>query len=169
MKKYDGVFEKGLSKTRKTMEPAEDTGLDKALYLRFFQKQSQGQPIFSPLLCEKTLNFNKKLGGSDSFVASSGWLATFKNCHGIRQLKLEGDATAAQDFKETFKKIVLKEGYFKDRILNTDETGLNWKALPNKTLASRTAVSAPGHKVSKGRITVLVTANAMVHMRCHCL
>ena len=85
MKKYDGVFEKGLSKTRKTMEPAEDPGLDKALYIRFFQKQSQGQPIFSPLLCEKTLNFNKKLGGSDSFVASSGWLATFKNCHSIRQ------------------------------------------------------------------------------------
>ena len=38
--------------------------------------------------------------------------------------------------------------------------GLNWKALPDKTLASQTANSAPGHKVSKERVTVLVSANA---------
>ena len=53
-----------------------------------------------------------------------------------------------------------EEGYSRDRIYNTDETGLNWKALPDKTLASKTANSAPGHKVSKERVTVLVSANA---------
>ena len=89
----------------------------------------------------------------ESFVASTGWFANFKNRHGVRQLKLEheilsADATEPEHFKKEFKKIVQEEGYFRDRIYNADETELNWKALPNKTLASRTASSAPGHKVS---------------------
>ena len=111
----------------------------------------------------KALDFNKKLGGSDSFVASKGWPTNFKNCHAIRQLKLEGeslsaDAKAAADFKKEF--ILQEEGYSRDRIYNADETGLNWKALPDKTLASKTANSAPGHEVCKERVTVLVSANA---------
>ena len=32
-KKYDGVLQQGLLKKRKTMKPAEDHGLDKALYI----------------------------------------------------------------------------------------------------------------------------------------
>ena len=147
------------------MKAAVNPGLDKALYLRFSQKRIQGLSISGPLLCEKALDFNKKLRGSDSFVASKGSPTNFKNRQAIRQLKLEGeslsaDAKAAADFKKEFTKLLQEEGYSRDRIYNADETGLNWKALPDKTLASKTANSAPGHKVSKERVTVLVSANA---------
>ena len=147
------------------MKTAVNPGLDKALYLWFSQKRCQGLSIFGPLLCEKALDFNEKLGGIDSFVASKRWLTNFKNRHAIRQLKLEGeslsaDAKAAADFKKELIKLLQEEGYSRDRIYNADETGLNWKALPNKTLASKTANSAPGHKVSKERVTMLVRANA---------
>ena len=54
----------------------------------------------------------------------------------------------------------MQEGYSRDRIYNADETGLNWKALPDKILGSKTANSAPGHKVSKETVTELVSANA---------
>ena len=120
--------------------------------------------ISGPLLCEKALDFNQKLGGSDSFVASKGWLTNFKNRHTIRQLKLEGESLStdakAADFKKEFIKLLREEGYSRDRIYNADETSLNWKALPDKTLASKTANSARGHKMSKKRVTVLVSANA---------
>ena len=127
-KKYDGVLDKGLSKSRKTMKTAVNLGLDKALNLWFSQKRSQGLSISGPLLCEKTLDFNKKLRGSDSFVASKGWLTKFKNRHAIRQLKLEGkslsaNAKAAADFKKEFIKLLQEEGYSRDRIYNADETG----------------------------------------------
>ena len=147
------------------MKTAINPGLDKALYFWFSQKPSQGLSISGPLLCEIALDFNKKLGGSDSFVASKGWLTNLKNRHAIRQLKLEGeslsaDAKAAADFKKEFTKLLQEKGHFRDRIYNADETGLNCKALPDKTLAFKTANSAPGHKVSKERVTVLICANA---------
>jgi len=52
------------------------------------------------------------------------------------------------------------EGYTRNYIYNTDETGINWKELPQKSLVSCHEISAPGYKVSKDRITVMVCANA---------
>lgn len=43
---------------------------------------------------------------------------------------------------------------------NCDETGLFWKALPKKTLASSSESSAAGYKVRKERISILVCSNA---------
>lgn len=46
-------------------------------------------------------------------------------------------------------------------IYNVDETRLNWKALPSKSLGwSQCEAPAPGYKVSKDRVTVMVCANA---------
>ena len=47
-----------------------------------------------------------------------------------------------------------------EQIYNADETGLNWKCLPTKTLAHKSESRAPGHKSSKERITALCCANA---------
>ena len=73
---------------------------------------------------------------------------------------LSANAKAAADFKKEFIKLLQEEGYSRDQIHNADETGFNWKAFPDKTLTSKTADSAPGHKVSKKRVTVLVSTNA---------
>ena len=42
-------------------------------------------------------------------------------------------------------------------ILNMDETGLNWKMSPNRTLATQ---ASAGGKKSKDRITLALTSNA---------
>lgn len=52
------------------------------------QVRSQGQPISGPLICEKALDMNKKLGGDADFKASTGWLMRFKSRHGIRELDI---------------------------------------------------------------------------------
>jgi len=52
-----------------------------------------------------------------------------------------------------------EEGYSRDQIYNADKIGLNWKALPDKTLTSKTANSAAVQKMRKEKVIVLVNAN----------
>ncbi|CAB3232818.1 unnamed protein product [Arctia plantaginis] len=116
----------------------------------------------SPILCEKAKILAEKLGYS-SFKASNGWLRNFKFRHGVRELdlageKLSADSAAAENFIEKFK--TASESYDPEFVYNADETGLVWKALPKTTLASKRESSAPGHKVSKERVTVLNCANS---------
>ena len=52
------------------------------------------------------------------------------------------------------------EGYDRDNIYNADETGLQYRELPNRTLAASDERQVFGRKQKKERITVLVCANA---------
>lgn len=147
------------------MRTANDSTLDDAVFLWFIQRRSVGEPISGPLLYEKALDLNKKMGGPSEFKASTGWLKTFKSRHGIRELHIEGeilsgDFSAAESFKTKFKDFIDKEGYSRGSVYNADETEIFWKSLPRKSLASRRKESAPGHKVTKDRVTAMVCPNA---------
>ncbi|GFY50029.1 jerky-like protein [Trichonephila inaurata madagascariensis] len=88
-----------------------------------------------------------------------------KSHHVIRELQIKGESlsghkNSAHQFKETFLQSVEEEGYSRDDVYNVDETGVNWKALPRKSLASKRESTAPGFKVSKERVTTMVCANA---------
>ena len=108
---------------------------------------------------------NKKLGGSSDFKVSTGWLKNSKLRHGIRELHIEGeslssDSVSASQMKQKFLDIVESEGYTRDDVYSTNETGLNWKSLPKNSLASRREFVAPGFKVMKERVMVMVCVNA---------
>ncbi|GFT71854.1 jerky-like protein [Trichonephila clavipes] len=80
-------------------------------------------------------------GGSDDFKTSTGWLRNFTSRQWMRELQIEGeslsgDKNSAHKFKEAFLQSV-EEGYSRDDVYNVDETGLNWKALPRKSFASK--------------------------------
>lgn len=159
MDSADGV------KKRKVMKNAKDKELDDAVSTWFIQRRSLGEPISGPLLCEKSLELNKKLGGSEDFKASAGWLHNFKLRHGIRELQIHGEtlsanSSAAEQFKKTFQSFLEEEGLAREDVYNADETGLNWKSLPRKSLASRQESAARGFKVSKERVTAMTCANA---------
>lgn len=150
------------SSLRKSMKAATNKDLEDAVFKWFLQQRSMGNPISGPILCEKAKILAVKLGCS-SFKASNGWLRNFKFRHGVRKLDLSGeklsaDSKAAEDFIEKFK--VVAASYDPEFLYNADETGLVWKALPKTTLASKRECSAPGHKVSKDRVTVLNCANS---------
>ncbi|GFS33111.1 HTH CENPB-type domain-containing protein [Trichonephila inaurata madagascariensis] len=53
---------------------------------------------------------------------------------------------------------VKEEGYSSDDVYNV--IGVNWKAVPRKSLVSKRESTAPGFKVSKERVTAMVCANA---------
>lgn len=156
----------GRTKQRKTMKGAANEALDTALYLWFIQKRSEGVPLSGPIVAEKALFFNTKLNGDPSFKASCGWLDNFKNRHGIRELNIEGEKMSAacmetvNAFKVKFQQMMDDNGFSRDQVYNADETGLNYKALPTKTLAALSEKYAPGFKMQKQRITAMVCANA---------
>lgn len=71
---------------------------------------------------------------------------------------MSGDKDAAEDFKDTFKGILAT--YDEDDVYNADESGLLWKALPNKSLVLRGEKTPGGYKPSKERVTIMVCGNA---------
>ncbi len=155
----------GDVKTRKTMKSAKYEQLDNAMYQWFIQARSQGIPLSGPIIMAKAAVMNKKLNGDSDFKASVGWVDKFKFRHGIRQLdisgeKLSADTTAIADFQEMLMSKISELNLVREQVHNCDETGLNWKALPQKTLATISEKSASGFKVQKDRITVMVCANA---------
>lgn len=150
---------------RSTLKKAKTEKLDEAVYLWFKQQRAQGIPISGNILKEKALLLSQKLNENESFSASQGWLDKFKKRHGIRQLaiageKLSANIESAKDFVERFEEMIEKENLTLDQIYNADETGLFYRMMPSKTLASKEEASAPGYKKSKDRVSLLVCANA---------
>uniref|UniRef100_A0A1B6LJJ7 HTH CENPB-type domain-containing protein n=1 Tax=Graphocephala atropunctata TaxID=36148 RepID=A0A1B6LJJ7_9HEMI len=151
------------SSSRKSMKTAENKELEEAVFKWFLQQRTLGNPLSGPIICEKATLFAEKMNSLGSFKASNGWLRNFKARQGIRELDLSGeklsaDPKAAENFIETFK--IESASYDPEFVYNADETGLNWKALPKTTLASKRESSAPGHKVSKDRVTTLNCGNS---------
>ncbi|KFD66259.1 hypothetical protein M514_09446 [Trichuris suis] len=149
---------------RKVMKKAPNEEVDQAVYVWFMQKRAMGQPISGPLLCEKALHFNARLGGNSSFRASTGWLHKFKRRHGIPEIETHGekmpaDESSASTFNDELKRY-LDQGYEEEFIYNADETGLQRKVPLKRSLASRTEDATTGCKLSKERITVMICANS---------
>jgi hypothetical protein len=97
------------------------------------------------------------------FKASEGWLRHFKSRHSIKFKRVCGEAGDVNiDTVENWKlKLpIICDGYEPKDIFNADETGLFFKALPNKTLAEKDDVCVGG-KLSKERVTILFCANAV--------
>ncbi|GFU37413.1 hypothetical protein TNCV_4273791 [Trichonephila clavipes] len=54
-------------------------------------------------------------------------------------------------------RFVEEKGYSRDDVYNVGENGVNWKALPRKSLASKWESTAPSFKVSKERVTTMTS------------
>ncbi len=83
---------------RKKMRMADDEQFDKAVYLWFAQERSKGIPINGPLIMEKARLLHKVIypdAPDGTFKASPGWLYRFKQRHGIRELRLQGESLSA--------------------------------------------------------------------------
>ncbi|XP_050498761.1 tigger transposable element-derived protein 2-like [Diabrotica virgifera virgifera] len=145
---------------------AKNETLDDALYVWFCAERERGLPVSGPIIQETALKLNKMLPDCEpNFTASQGWLDRWKKRHGIRQLSitgesLSGDNNAAQDYKSKFLDFVREENLTADQIYNADETGLFYRMLPSKTLASKTEEAAKGYKKSKDRLTIMACSNA---------
>ena len=106
----------------------------------FVAKWNEGVVISGPMLIAKAKSLKEELNITEDMKFSEGWLRSFKNRHGIRQLTVSGeqqsaDMHAASYYCDKFKTIIAAYGLTPDDIYNADESGVNWKCLPAKMLA----------------------------------
>jgi hypothetical protein len=120
----------------------------------FKQARANNIPLNRPIIQEKAMEFVTDLKFMD-FKASNGWLESWRSRFSIGFFKVCGesadvDDNVVDDFRSKIGKIV--EGYKAEDIFNADETGLFFKALPDKTLAPK-GEACKGGKLAKERIT----------------
>lgn len=151
-------------KNRKTLKKPKLELLDNAVWMWFCQERRKQTPISGPILKEKAMVLHKKLEAGSEFTASEGWIDRWKSRHGVRFVsisgeKLSADAEAAKEFSVKFQEIVEENELLPCQVYNIDETGLNFKMLPTKTLAASNE-SVAGTKLMKDRLTVTPCSNA---------
>ncbi|BFZ12501.1 hypothetical protein BsWGS_15540 [Bradybaena similaris] len=88
----------------------------------------------------------------------------FKARANYHNLKVQGEAAsgdekAASEFPKALAAIIKERGYTAQQVFNVDETGLFWKRMRNRTYIAKEK-SAPSHKASKERLTLLLGGNA---------
>ncbi|XP_066970071.1 tigger transposable element-derived protein 1-like [Macrobrachium rosenbergii] len=103
--------------------------------------------------------------GSAPFVASRGWFNRFKSRANLHSLKLQEEAASSDEevtegFPICLAEVIREAGYTADQVFNVNETGLFWKRMPGRTYISKEEKTAPGYKVSKERLTLLLGSNA---------
>ena len=118
-------------------------------------------PVSGPLLQEEALEIAKALNIGD-FHASNGWLEKWKKRYNIMHMNVAGeegdvDKEVVNSWEERGRELV--NDYKPEDVWNFDETGLMWRALPEKSLNEKRK-RCRGGKNSKYRNTWAFFANA---------
>ncbi|GFT12716.1 tigger transposable element-derived protein 4 [Trichonephila clavipes] len=125
------------------------------LVLEFYKRAVQeGMPVSGIILQEKAREYAEALN-LPVFKASNGWLDSFKRRHSIVCIGASGESDANSS-KITENKISLPsitEGYDPQDIYNLGETGLLFRALPDRTLIEL-GKKCRGGKLSNERLTI---------------
>ena len=103
--------------------------------------------------------------GKPEFKESQGLLEKWMKRFAIKQLKICGESGEVQgetvdSWKERLPELV--HGYSKDNIWNMDETGLFFRALPDRGFSQKSQ-SCKGGKKSKQRVTIALFVSASGH------
>lgn len=104
----------------------------------------------------------------ENFTARDGWINSWKNKYGVRQLNISGEKLSADsryvtDFQEKLGDVVLKLGLTSEQLFNCDETGLQFRMLHTKTWHLPSKKTAPGFKKSKDRVKVITVLQRFRH------
>ena len=130
---------KGEPATRKRKRKAAFQSVNDAVYQWYRLVRQRNVPVSGPMLQTEARLIADKLQ-QPSFKASNGWLQSFKNHFGLKQLTISGEAADVpqETIEGWFERLkVLMQGYELENIWNEDETGCFFKALPDKTLAEK--------------------------------
>ncbi|XP_049845252.1 tigger transposable element-derived protein 2-like [Schistocerca gregaria] len=128
------------------------------------RERERGIPLSRALAQKNTVYLNMYMNVDESFSANTGWFDRFKKCHEICQLttgeKVSSDSDAAKEYLGEIEKIVREGKYSPQQIYNADKTGLNFRSLPTKSQESKAEDHAPGFKMCKDSVTLIVCSNA---------
>ena len=135
--------------------------LDSALYMWFQARRLEGKAASGPALIDeaKKLKGDLQIEGECNFFM--GWLRNFKEQHGVRRLKVQGECNStnhntAENFTEEFQRLIREHKVSPEHVYNADETPLFWRCLPTSRLSAYTEREAVGFKVNKDGVTMLL-------------
>ena len=133
---------------------------DSAMLEWFSMARSKNIPVSGPMLQAKAVAVAEQMQ-LENFKASNGWVEKFKTRYKI-SMTVSGESgevreETVESWKERLPQILA--GYSPEDILNMDETGKFYRALPNKSL-SEAAKQCRGGKQSKERVTCAFFVNA---------
>lgn len=159
----DKISSSTLQPNRKRLRDPQNPHLNEAVKIWFDNCRKQGIPVSGEFVKGKAKSLNIKLGGDEKFAASNGWLTRWKHQYKVTSFvisgeKLSADFSAAESFKLQFDQLIREENLAPCQIFNADETGLNFKMLPKRTLGVRQDGTA-GHKMNTERLTIMPCTN----------
>ncbi|GFT71785.1 tigger transposable element-derived protein 6 [Trichonephila clavipes] len=159
LKNKEKIFNASSSRVRKRVSKGNFPRLEQCLVSWMRQCRGQNIPIGGSLLKEKAKAFAKELG--IEFSASEGRLTNFKKRNGIVFKKMCGESSSVDinvcsKWQNSLSDLI-KE-YETRNIFNTDETGLFFKCLPEKTFSFKKE-KCNGGKHSKEQLTILLAVN----------
>ena len=139
---------------RKRSRKSEYSEINETLYKWFQLATSRNIFPDGKILMESALEIAVSLGMSEEFKACNGWLARWKKRYNISHSTVSGESgdvssETVESWLERLPSILA--GYEAQDIWNCDETGLFWKALPDKGLAEK-GKACKGGKKSKLRV-----------------
>ena len=161
---YMDCYEQNENSTKKrNLRDESSQQLDEKVYEWFVTQRSKNIPISGPLLQERARQISLQLGGASAgtFKGSNGWLQKFRTRHGIKHRAICGesatvDPATVDDWKAWLP--LINDKYAPEDVYNADETGLFFKALPDRSLVMAKE-TCKGGKRSKERFTVILCTN----------
>ena len=161
---YESNASDNLKQFRKRSRKSEYSEINDALYKWFQLASSKNIHPDGKILMEKAIEIAQRLG-IDEFKASNGWLTRWKERYNVKQRVISGESGAdtVESWLERLPSVI--EGYEARDIWNCDETGLFWKALPDKGLAEKKK-ACKGGKKSKLRVTITFFVNSAGESEC---
>ena len=136
--------------------------MEKLLSVWIDEDRTRLMPLGQDLVVRKAKSvfdrLQKKSTNEEESAASKDWFDHFRKRWNRHNIKLSGEAAA--EYPSVLKTIVREDGYPPGLLSNVDETELYWKRMPERTFLSRRERRAPGFKVAKDRISLLLGGNA---------
>jgi hypothetical protein len=136
--------------------------------IRFYQMRATNVPISYNVIHIQALRMNAMLGENSEpgFIASNGFIHKFLARHGFNNSerlygeRISADPASAEDFKQELRDYITKHDLCAEQIFNCDESGLFYKAIPNRSLLTPEETQPSNIKDIKDRVTILLCADA---------
>lgn len=147
-------------KQKRSFSKSAGLRIDTACYEWFIRARNKSIPLSGPIIRSKAKEIAESLG-NETFTASAGWLEKFLKRHKISFKSISGEAASvstADVLSFTNELPYMIRNYEPRNVYNADETGLFFRALPDKTFAFK-GEKCFGGKLSKERLTILQCAN----------